>query len=694
MWNLLFRVMPMAFIACLVHAPSATAQSNIQFRVHLPTLPSYIADASQISLLDSAMIAGSPLLAGWTRRADRPGVKGFSAYIYEHSGFINPQNTYLGTYPSSNFWDGYELLGPPEEWDKNWDDNTVHETYDQLAFYGINSNGVTCGVLWSDNATPNSIPVYVDLNPFAGALELKRIPLPDGAVGGRAWAVNENDEIAVRLYGSDGADLGPYIYKPSIGGNKEERTEIPALAGLTFIGRRGEFNTLRQFFGLANDSPTRYTLGNATLVEESIEFKRFRVDSVTVESFSELVSIIGCGSGEMFAGHLRISKGKNKGEYGVRYSGLPALEERRWSVETGWALNVGVVRSVNSSGDVVGNRRDSNGDYTYYYHEAGPGEDDDEYFPNVMDLVDPTSDPDFAFRLGEGSNQRVSGDIQTDSDSSGFGWMCGKRNVGVDGVRLYLLQPVIPGSTPGISVSPVTGLVTTESGSSDSFEVVLDAAPSADVTIGISTSNTAEGLMVDPDNLSGPLLDSYDLVFDATNWDQAQTVTVVGQGDGVADGNDVAYTIITDPAVSGDGDYNGLDAEDVQVINLDPSSSATYSTLDGPDPDPPIAIPDNNPAGISSTVLVGDHNITGLTVSLNIDHPRPSDLAVYLFDPDNDPNDPQSSSVLLEVVSGDNPIDLNEIDVTNSLGFWTILVVDDRKKKTGTLLDWSITVDY
>ena len=84
----------------------------------------------------------------------------------------------------------------------------------------------------------------------------------------------------------------------------------------------------------------------------------------------------------------------------------------------------------------------------------------------------------------------------------------------------------------------------------------------------------------------------------------------------------------------------------------------------------------------------------GLSVSLNIDHPRPSDLEVYLFDPENDPNDPLSSSVRLPNVWGDNTVDFSDIDVTNSLGFWTILVVDDRNRKTGTLLDWSITADF
>jgi hypothetical protein len=47
--------------------------------------------------------------------------------------------------------------------------------------------------------------------------------------------------------------------------------------------------------------------------------------------------------------------------------------------------------------------------------------------------------------------------------------------------------------TAGITVIPTSGLVTTEAGGTASFTVVLDAQPSANVTIPVSSSNTAEG---------------------------------------------------------------------------------------------------------------------------------------------------------------------------------------------------------
>ena len=45
----------------------------------------------------------------------------------------------------------------------------------------------------------------------------------------------------------------------------------------------------------------------------------------------------------------------------------------------------------------------------------------------------------------------------------------------------------------GITVSPVSGLVTTEAGGTATFTVVLNTQPTANVTIGLSSSDTTEG---------------------------------------------------------------------------------------------------------------------------------------------------------------------------------------------------------
>jgi uncharacterized delta-60 repeat protein len=110
---------------------------------------------------------------------------------------------------------------------------------------------------------------------------------------------------------------------------------------------------------------------------------------------------------------------------------------------------------------------------------------------------------------------------------------------------------------PGITVTPTSGLVTTEAGGTASFSVVLDSQPTADVTIAVSSSDTTEGTV----SVSS-------LTFTPLNWNIAQTVTVSGLDDRIRDG-DIAYTVVLAPAVSSDSDYSSLNPSDVWVTNKD-----------------------------------------------------------------------------------------------------------------------------
>jgi len=115
--------------------------------------------------------------------------------------------------------------------------------------------------------------------------------------------------------------------------------------------------------------------------------------------------------------------------------------------------------------------------------------------------------------------------------------------------------------TAGVTITPVTGLTTTEAGGQATFVVVLDAQPTADVTIPVASLDLSEGT---PDVSS--------LTFTPTNWNAPQMVTVTGLDDFVADGNQV-YTIVLDPATSADGGYSAFDAGDVSVTNTDNDSA-------------------------------------------------------------------------------------------------------------------------
>ena len=130
---------------------------------------------------------------------------------------------------------------------------------------------------------------------------------------------------------------------------------------------------------------------------------------------------------------------------------------------------------------------------------------------------------------------------------------------------------VTDNDAPGITADPNTGLTTGEDGTTDTLTVALDTEPTDPVTISLSSNDAGEG-MVSPSSLT----------FATSVWNTAQTVTVTGVDDDVADGNQ-DYTVTLDPS-SGDSDYDGLSSVTVRVTNndndtpgvtVDPSTSLT-----------------------------------------------------------------------------------------------------------------------
>ncbi|MCE9557519.1 MAG: calcium-binding protein, partial [Armatimonadetes bacterium] len=109
----------------------------------------------------------------------------------------------------------------------------------------------------------------------------------------------------------------------------------------------------------------------------------------------------------------------------------------------------------------------------------------------------------------------------------------------------------------GVTITPTTGLITTEAGGTATFTIVLNTQPTANVTIPLSSSDTTEG-SVSPTSVT----------FTPANWNTPQTVTVTGADDVIVDGA-VAYSVITGAATSADVNYNGFNAVDVAVSNSD-----------------------------------------------------------------------------------------------------------------------------
>jgi hypothetical protein len=111
--------------------------------------------------------------------------------------------------------------------------------------------------------------------------------------------------------------------------------------------------------------------------------------------------------------------------------------------------------------------------------------------------------------------------------------------------------------TAGITVNPTAGLVTTEAGGAATFTIVLNSRPPANVTVGFSSTNTAEGTV-----------SVASVTFTPANWNVPQTVTVTGADDFVRDG-DAPYGLVTSAATSTDANYGGLNAADVSLTNTD-----------------------------------------------------------------------------------------------------------------------------
>lgn len=130
---------------------------------------------------------------------------------------------------------------------------------------------------------------------------------------------------------------------------------------------------------------------------------------------------------------------------------------------------------------------------------------------------------------------------------------------GLDGVDVEAVNRDDDGVR--IDVSP-TSLATSENGTSATFAVQINAAPSAPVMIALTNPDTTEWQVA-----------PASLVFDANNWQSAQSVTVTGVDDGVFDGTQTG-TLALAPAQSADPRYAGVDPADVSLANADNEQAA------------------------------------------------------------------------------------------------------------------------
>ena len=112
--------------------------------------------------------------------------------------------------------------------------------------------------------------------------------------------------------------------------------------------------------------------------------------------------------------------------------------------------------------------------------------------------------------------------------------------------------------TQKVVVNPPLGLYTFESGTTATFSVVLQSAPTSDVNISLSSSDINESVV-----------DKSLLTFTPSDWNIEQVVTITGIDDnGSIDGTKNS-TIFLDSVVSNDVNFSGYDPIDMSIDNYD-----------------------------------------------------------------------------------------------------------------------------
>ena len=111
--------------------------------------------------------------------------------------------------------------------------------------------------------------------------------------------------------------------------------------------------------------------------------------------------------------------------------------------------------------------------------------------------------------------------------------------------------------TAGFTLSKPTATVS-EAGTTDSFTVVLNAQPSSDVVLSVISNNSDEATVA-----------PTTLTFTPTNWNAAQTVTLTGVNDLLADGNQTSTVTVSVVGGQSDDAFDLLPDQGVSVTTTD-----------------------------------------------------------------------------------------------------------------------------
>ena len=278
--------------------------------------------------------------------------------------------------------------------------------------------------------------------------------------------------------------------------------------------------------------------------------------STTVAAGEYFLEVTGVGKGD--PGGTGYSDYGSLGQYFVSGTITPA------SYDT---VSISAANAVQSEGDsgttdftFTVTRADNTGVATSVnYSVAGSGSNAataDDFFGGVL----PSGVINFAAgQTSQTITLKVNGDLDVESDEQftvSLTNAAGGTEIGTRSASGTIISDDVP-PTPGITVTPTSGLTTSELGTTASFTVVLDSRPTDDVYINVTSLDTSEGTV-----------STNQLTFNSDNWASAQSVVVTGADDAVSDGN-VTYQVRLAAASSNDSSYNGLNAANVQVTNQD-----------------------------------------------------------------------------------------------------------------------------
>ena len=156
----------------------------------------------------------------------------------------------------------------------------------------------------------------------------------------------------------------------------------------------------------------------------------------------------------------------------------------------------------------------------------------------------------------------------------------------------------------GVTVTPVTLSVPEDGSSTADYTLVLDTAPTADVTIAVAS-----------DTDTAATVSSASLTFTPTNWNTAQTVTVTGVNDNVDNPGNARTASLTHVPTSTDTAYNSVSIDSVTVTVEDDDAAAAGVTVTPVT----LSVPENGSSTADYTLVLDTAPTADVTIAVASD---------------------------------------------------------------------------